>query len=252
MDYSMMLNYHIEKEAEVTIAVLEVPWEQTHRFGIMNTAENYTITEFEEKPKQAKNNLASMGVYIFNWKVLRSFLEEDARDPHSSNDFGKDIIPMMLSNQRKLVAYPFQGYWKDVGTIESLWEANMDLLSEEPELDLYDRSWKIYSVNPNQPPQYISADATVTRSMVNEGCRIYGQVDHSVLFPGVTIGHGSVIKDSVIMPDVTIGDHVHIEKAIIGSRSRIESGAKLRGESGEGILLIGEDYLIDSLGQIKV
>jgi len=251
MDYSQMIRYHAEKGAEATIAVLEVPWEETHRFGIMNTNEDYVITEFEEKPKHAKNNLASMGVYVFDWKWLKYYLEEDAKDPLSSNDFGKDIIPMMLSDQKKLVAYPFKGYWKDVGTVASLWEANMDLIAENPELNLFDRSWKIYSVNPNRPPQYISPDANVTRSLVNEGCMIYGEVDHSVVFPGVTIGHNSVIKDSVIMPDVTIGDHVHIEKAIIGSGTIIESGARLQGESEQKILLIGENMMVNPEGRIS-
>jgi len=216
MDYSQMLDYHKEKEADATIAVIQVPWEEAGGFGIMNTNEHDRIIEFEEKPPEPRSNLASMGVYIFNWQLLKKFLEEDEQDPRSNHDFGKNIIPMMLREGRRMFAYPFKGYWRDVGTIESLWQANMDLLTDEPKLNLNDPRWRIYSVNPTQPPQYIAPSARVTRSLVNEGCFVFGDVDRSVIFPGVFIGNGSVVKDSIIMPGVTIEANVRIEKAIVG------------------------------------
>lgn len=185
MDYRQMLDYHITKQADVTISVIEVPWEEASRFGIMNTNDEMQIVEFAEKPAEPKSNLASMGIYIFNWPLLKEYLKIDNDDPHSSHDFGKDIIPLLLRERKRLFAYPFQGYWKDVGTVKSLWEANMDLLDEDNELDLFDRSWRIYSVNPNQPPQYISQEAEVADSLVNEGCVVEGTVKRSVLFQEV-------------------------------------------------------------------
>ena len=199
MNYESMLEYHIEKRADVTISVIEVPWHEASRFGIMNTEEDLRIQEFDEKPNNPKNNLASMGIYIFNWNILKEYLEMDDRNQRSTHDFGKDVIPLLLDEQKKLFAYPFKGYWKDVGTVKSLWEANMDLLEDECKLDLFDKNWKIYSVNPNQPPQYISPEATVRESLINEGCIIEGVVEKSVLFQGVRVGKGSLIKDSVIM-----------------------------------------------------
>ncbi|OEF96295.1 glucose-1-phosphate adenylyltransferase [Desulfuribacillus alkaliarsenatis] len=227
MDYAKMLDYHIEKNADITISVIEVPWEETSRFGIMNTSEDYKITEFEEKPANAKSNLASMGIYIFNWKLLKEYLILDEQNENSSNDFGKDVIPKMLNNDCNLYAYPFQGYWKDVGTISSLWQANMDLLEENPDLDLYDSSWKIYSVNPNQPPQYIAPSAKVSSCLINEGCVVEGNIHRSVLFYGVEVGSQSSIKESIIMPNVKIGRNVSIYKAIIGEGSVIEDGVQI-------------------------
>ena len=183
----------------------------------MNTNEDLSMYEFEEKPANPKSNMASMGVYIFNWKLLRQALKEDEKDKESSNDFGKNIIPKMLNEGRRLVAYPFKGYWKDVGTIESLWEANMDLLKYENELNLFDESWKIYSINPISPAQYVGKDAKIRNSVVVEGCTVYGKVENSVLFQGVYVGKNAVIKDSVIMPNSYIGDNVVVNKAIIGS-----------------------------------
>jgi glucose-1-phosphate adenylyltransferase len=244
MDYSKMLDYHIKKNADVTISVIEVPWSEANRFGIMNTNENMEILEFEEKPANPKNNLASMGIYIFKWSILKEYLEIDNRNPESSHDFGKDVIPLLLEEKKRLVAYPFKGYWKDVGTVKSLWEANMDLLREDCELNLFDHSWRIYSVNPNQPPQYIANDAVVEESLVNEGCVIEGTVEHSVLFQGVHIGKGAIVKDSVVMPDVVIGENVYIEKAIVPSNIEIPRGTIIRAEQSlDEIILVTEELL---------
>ncbi|MCR3757743.1 glucose-1-phosphate adenylyltransferase [Clostridium felsineum] len=222
MNYLKMLDFHKKKNADATIAVFEVPLNEASRFGIMNTDKDDRINEFEEKPKKPKNNLASMGIYIFNWKFLKRFLEEDAKDESSSNDFGKNVIPNMLNRKRKLYAYRFNGYWKDVGTIESLWEANMDLLDDNNSLNIYDPKWRIYSVNPTMPPQYIAFDADIKRSLIVEGCIVLGKVYNSVLFPGVYVGRDSIITDSVIMPNVTIGDNVIMKKSIIGSNAKID------------------------------
>ncbi|MBX4270618.1 glucose-1-phosphate adenylyltransferase [Clostridium estertheticum] len=217
MDYSKMLDYHKEKGADVTIAVIEVPKDECSRFGIMNTLDDGSIFEFEEKPKDPKSNLASMGVYIFNWSALKQLLRDDNRDEISSNDFGKNIIPKMLNNNQKLFAYHFKGYWRDVGTIESLWSANMDLLSDDNELDIHDDKWRIYTVNPMLPPQYIGPDAIINNAMLNEGCTVLGEVSNCVLFQGVHVGKGTKISNSVIMPNTKIGNNVVIDKAIIGS-----------------------------------
>lgn len=242
MDYSKMLDYHIEKDADVSISVIEVPWEEASRFGIMNTNEDMDIVEFDEKPQFPKSNLASMGIYIFKWSILKEFLEMDARNPESSNDFGKDVIPLLLEENKKIVAYPFEGYWKDVGTVKSLWEANMDLLNDDSNLNLYDRDWRIYSVNPNQPPQYIAPNAVVEESLVNEGCMIEGEVQHSVLFQGVTVGEGSNIKDSVIMPDAHIGKNVTIERAIIAPGMIVEDNAVIRPlKNSEDVILVADE-----------
>ena len=217
MDYNKMLDFHKEKEADATIAVIDVPFKEASRFGIMNTRDDLSIYEFEEKPKRPKSTNASMGIYIFNWNVLKRHLINDELDKTSSNDFAKNIIPKMLNEGRKLVAYPFEGYWKDVGTIESLWEANMDLLKYENELNLFDENWKIYSINPISPAQYVGEDAKIRNSVVVEGCTVYGKVENSVLFQGVYVGKNAVIKNSVIMPNSYIGDNVVVNKAIIGS-----------------------------------
>ncbi|WP_040207526.1 glucose-1-phosphate adenylyltransferase [Neobacillus jeddahensis] len=242
MNYESMLEYHIEKRADVTISLIEVPWVEANRFGIMNTNEDMRIVEFEEKPSQPKNNLASMGIYIFSWNILKEYLEMDDRDPNSSHDFGKDVIPMLLEENKKLFAYPFKGYWKDVGTVQSLWEANMDLLGEECELDLFDYDWRIYSVNPNQPPQYISSEAVVRESLINEGCTIEGEIDKSVLFQGVTVGKGTIIKESVIMTDANIGHNCLIEKAIIPCDVKVPDGTVIRSFDDE-IILVTEEVL---------
>lgn len=217
MQYDDMLEFHKEKEADATIAVIDVPIDEASRFGIMNTNDDLSIYEFEEKPKNPKSTKASMGIYIFNWKTLKKHLIKDELDLNSSNDFGKNIIPNMLSEGCKLFAYSFNGYWKDVGTIKSLWEANMDLLKIENGLNLFDEDWKIYSVSPSSPAQYIGEDATVKNSVIVEGCVIHGTVENSVLFQGVYVGKNTVVKNSVIMPNSVIDDFSIVNKAIIGS-----------------------------------
>ncbi|UTT42260.1 glucose-1-phosphate adenylyltransferase [Exiguobacterium aurantiacum] len=245
MDYEKMLDFHKEKQADVTISVMEVPWDEAPRFGILNTGDDLRIKEFEEKPEKPKSNLASMGIYIFNWKVLREHLIQDAEDETSSFDFGKNIIPNTLLDGLDVFAYKFKGYWKDVGTIQSLWEANMDLLEEDPPFDLYDPEFKIYSVNPNQTPQFIGKDACVEQSVINEGCRIEGEVQHSVLFYDVRVGEGSLVKDSVIMPGARIGKDVTIHRAIVASCAVIEDGATV-GEPGGEIVVIEPHENIES------
>ncbi|MCM3587994.1 glucose-1-phosphate adenylyltransferase [Mesobacillus maritimus] len=243
MNYELMLDYHIQKGADATVSVVQVPWEEANRFGILNTDNNHQVVEFDEKPKEPKSNLASMGIYIFNWKVLEAYLLMDEQNPNSSHDFGKDILPKMLQDQKDLFAYPFKGYWKDVGTVQSLWEANMDLLDDNNELDLFDQSWRIYSVNPNQPPQYISKDAIITNSLVNEGCTIEGNVIRTVVFQGVSIGKDSVIKDSVIMPDAIIEKGCYIENAIVSSGVKITAGSVIRPKEEGEILLVSDEML---------
>ena len=227
MHYGEMLKAHKESGAAVTIAVMPVPWEEASRFGIMNVDEEGTITDFEEKPAEPKSNLASMGIYIFTYEVLKKYLEADERDPSSANDFGKNIIPTMLENGEKMVSFRFEGYWKDVGTIHSLWEANMDLVDQPPKFDLNDRSWSIYSRNMALAPHYVGQSAKITNSTVTEGCFIDGEIKHSVIFGGVELGEGSVVSDSVIMPGAKIGKNVVIEKAVIGADAVIGDGAKV-------------------------
>lgn len=227
MHYGEMLKAHKESGAAVTIAVMPVPWEEASRFGIMNVDEEGTITDFEEKPAEPKSNLASMGIYIFTYEVLKKYLEADERDPSSANDFGKNIIPTMLENGEKMVSFRFEGYWKDVGTIHSLWEANMDLVDQPPKFDLNDRSWSIYSRNMALAPHYVGQNAKITNSTVTEGCFIDGEIKHSVIFGGVELGEGSVVSDSVIMPAAKIGKNVVIEKAVIGADAVIGDGAKV-------------------------
>ncbi|MBU3190346.1 glucose-1-phosphate adenylyltransferase [Clostridium bowmanii] len=246
MDYSKMLDYHKEKGADVTIAVLEVSLEEASRFGMMNTRKDNTIYEFDEKPVKPKSNLASMGVYIFNWAVLKQLLKEDNLDKNSDNDFGKNIIPKMIKKEQKLYAYPFKGYWRDVGTIESFWEANMDLLSEDNDLNIHDNEWRIYTVNAMLPPQYIGPDANINNAMLNEGCTVFGEVNNCVLFQGVHIGKNSKITNSVILPNTKIGNNVVIDKAIIGSNVTIRRNSNIG--NGDNIVVIegGKDIKVDS------
>ena len=204
MNYAKMILSHIRENADATIAVFEVPWEEASRFGIMNTDANNVVVEFDEKPKQPKSNLASMGVYVFKWDTLRRMLVEDEARSDSSHDFGKNIIPNMLKDHQRLFAYEFEGYWKDVGTIESLWEANMDLLNMPMPIDLYDKKWRIYGRNPGVAPHYIAAGAVAKSSLITEGCEVYGRVEHSVLFAGVTVMEGASVTDSVVMPNAVI------------------------------------------------
>lgn len=232
MDYEKMVEQHKAKNAVLTIAVREVPWEEAPRFGIMNTDDTGRIVEFEEKPAEPKSNLASMGVYVFSWKRLRKYLQDATDKGQQMDDFGHDVIPAYLRNSEAVYAYSFDGYWKDVGTIESLWETNMEFLDPNHELDIRDSSWRIYSKNYNTTPQYISEEANVTASMITDGCYVAGTVDHSILGHNVKVGKGSVIKDSVILPNAVIGENCYIEKAIIGEESYIYEDAEVIGEIG--------------------
>jgi len=232
MDYSKMIEYHKERNAACTIAVINVPMSEASRFGIMNTLDDGTVYEFEEKPKQPKSTLASMGIYVFDWKKLRHYLERDEQTEGSENDFGKNIIPTMLGEGEKLVAYEFEGYWKDVGTIDSLWEANMDLLSPTSGLSLDDPDWRIYYRNSPFPPHYIAPEGTVKHSMVSEGCEIEGTVEESVLFNGVKIGKGAKVLYSILMPGVEIGEGSTVEFSIIAENTKIGSNAHV-GSSDE-------------------
>lgn len=244
MNYEKMLEFHAQKEADVTISAIEVPWDEASRFGILNTAENMKIIDFEEKPARPKNNLASMGIYVFNWPVLKEYLEKDAKNPSSTHDFGKDVIPMLLKEGKALYAYPFQGYWKDVGTIRSFWEANMDLLDEEIQLDLFDYSWRIYSASPNQPPKYISEQAKISMSLITEGCTVYGEVEKSVLFQGVTVEEGAIVKEAVVMPNAIVGKNAYIERAIIPPNMVIPEGTVItQKENDKDITLVTDEWL---------
>ena len=251
MDYSKMLDYHKANDAACTIAMLEVPWDEASRFGLMFTDDDGRITAFEEKPKVPKTNKASMGVFIFTWSKLRKYLIEDEDNPNSSNDFGKDVIPAMHTAGERLFAYPFDGYWKDVGTIDSLWEANLDMLNPKANLDLSDTSWKIYGNNSVHPPQYIADTAKVENSMICAGCEIGGEVDYSVLFPDVTVEEGAVVKYSIVMPGSVIKRGAVVQYAMLADNVTVESGAKI-GESPEqmadldawGVAVVGGGVMI--------
>ena len=240
MDYNAMLQYHIKKGADATIAVRPVPWEEAPRFGIMNTDAEDCIIEFEEKPKQPKSNKASMGIYIFTWSKLRSYLIADENDKTSSNDFGKNIIPSMLNDGQKMVAYNFEGYWKDVGTIESLWEANMDLLSQPMPIDLHDKKWRIYAKNPGLPPHCTAAGAVVKDSLITEGCEIFGKVQHSVVFAGVTVEEGASVIDAVVMPGAVIKRGAVVRRCIIAENAVVGAGALVGEETGD-IAVVGNN-----------
>ncbi len=225
MDYSKMLAYHKEKKAACTIAMLEVPWEEASRFGLMFVNDDGSISEFEEKPKNPKSNKASMGVYIFTWSVLRKYLIDDENNPDSGNDFGHDVIPAMHSAGERLFAYQFDGYWKDVGTIDSLWEANLDLLNPKVDLDLSDNSWKIYSKTTAAPPHFISDKAAVENSMIAEGCEIDGEVDYSILFSNVTVEKGATVRYSIVMPGTVIRSGALVEYSIVAENAVIDENA---------------------------
>lgn len=245
MDYSKMLDVHRANKADATIGVFEVPWDEAPRFGIMNTdAVDGRIIEFEEKPAKPKSNLASMGIYIFNREFLSRYLMADAADENSSHDFGKNIIPAMLNDNGRLYSYAFEGYWKDVGTIESLWQANMDLLADEPPFS-FNSSWTIYSSNPSLPPHYIGNEARVHNSMLNEGSMIFGEVDHSVLFSGVKIGKGAKVTNSVIMPFTKIEENAVIDHAIVAQNCVISAGAVVTGEAG-AIAVVPEGEVVEA------
>lgn len=239
MDYAQMIDFHRSAKADCTIAVIEVPLEEASRFGIMNTDENNAIYEFEEKPKSPKSNKASMGVYVFDWPKLRHYLTEDNANPKSSNDFGKNIIPAMLAGGERMMAWRFDGYWKDVGTVESLWEANMDLLKPNI-LNLHDPDWRIYSRNPIKPPHYAAPESSIKRSMITEGCVIHGSVEDSVIFHGARIGRGAVVQGAIVMPDAVVEDGAVVRNAIIGENAVIGRGAIIGGRHvGDGIAVVG-------------
>lgn len=247
MDYAKMLDYHKEKEADCTIAVIDVPIEEASRFGIMSANEDGSIYKFSEKPKNPDSTLASMGIYIFNKKKLFDYLEADEKTEGSSNDFGKNVIPAMLSAREKLFAYPFEGYWKDVGTISSLWEANMDLLGDNPNLDAGSEDWRIYARHAAHAPQYVGPDATVENSAITEGCEIFGTVRNSVIGANVSIGKGAIVEDSVIMSDTEIRDGAYVGNSILGNDVVVCEGAYVGCPHADGaeITLIGAKNTIE-------
>lgn len=240
MNYDKLLDAHIENGADATIAVIEVPMKEASRFGIMNTDENYRIEEFEEKPEHPKSNLASMGIYIFTWKTLKKYLQEDDKLDTSSHDFGHDIIPKYLEDQKRLFAYPFRGYWKDVGTVNSLWESNMDLIDHSGDLNLSDSTWKIYSEDSGSPAQVIGSDATVHSAYIDKGAIIDGTVEHSVISTDAQVNLGAVVKNSVILPGAIVGANVQLDYVIVAENVKIADGVKLAGTE-EKILLIDKN-----------
>jgi len=241
MNYSKMLAFHREHKSDATIAVIGVPKKEASRFGIMATDEEGRIVEFQEKPKVPKSNLASMGIYIFTWPLLRKMLLADMKNNESHHDFGKDIIPTLLKDNKRLFAYKFKGYWKDVGTIDSLWEANMDLLDESNELDLGDSSWKIYTEDATERPQYIGKNAEVRNSYITQGCRVEGKVENSVLFTGTNIGEKAVVKDTVLMPGAAVAEGAKVTRALVADGVKIGKGAVVGSAKSEEILLVAED-----------
>ncbi len=240
MNYDKMLDYHKEMNADATIAVIEVPMKEASRFGIMNTDGAGRIVEFEEKPEHPKSNLASMGIYIFNWKLLRKMLLADIKDPDSHHDFGKDIIPQLLNDNKTLAAYKFKGYWKDVGTIDSLWEANMDLLDSRNELNLNDASWRIYTEDTPTLPQYIGPNAKIDKAFITQGCVVEGEVKHSVLFTGCKVGEGAKIIDSVLMPGVEVAAGAVVQRALVADNIKIGPEAVVGSADSENIELVSK------------
>lgn len=243
-----MIAYHKEHDAACTIAVYEVPMEEASRFGILNTNPDGSIYEFDEKPAVPKSNKASMGIYVFSWKKLRAYLEADEKDPNSSNDFGKDVLPTMLNAGERMFAYRFEGYWKDVGTIDSLWESNMDLLNPKAGLDLSREDWKIYSRNPVMPPHYIAKGAKVQNSLVAEGCNVYGNLEFSVLFHGVYVAPTATVTDSIVMPGAVIEEGAKVQYAIVAENAVIGKNCVIgkRPEDMEnrddwGVAVVGPD-----------
>ncbi len=240
MNYAKMLAYHKEHNADATIAVIEVPMKEASRFGIMNTDDTGRIVEFEEKPEKPKSNLASMGIYIFNWKLLRKLLMTDMKDPDSSHDFGKDIIPTLLNDGKSLYAYKYKGYWKDVGTIDSLWEANMDLLDKNNELDLNDPTWKIYTEDVTSLPQYIGAEADIENAFITQGCQINGLVKNSVLFTGAKVGPGAKVIDTVLMPGSEVEEGAVVQRALVADNIKIGKNAVVGSPDSEHIELVAK------------
>ena len=255
MDYSQMLKVHKKNKADCTIAVLEVPLEEASRFGIMNTDDKGRIMDFEEKPAQPKSTLASMGIYIFNWGKLKKYLTEDEANPDSDNDFGKNIIPAMLEQEERLFTYTFKGYWKDVGTIDSLWQANMDLLDTKSGINFDDPNFKVYSKNLGLPPHYVGSTGKVKNSILAEGCEVYGTVENSVLFLGVTVEQGAVVKDSIIMHDTVIERNAVVdtcilaEKVVIGNDAYVGARTEEDGDERK-VTVVGESVVIEAEAQV--
>lgn len=253
-DYSDFLRFHKEKNAEFSVAVMEVPWEEAPRFGLMVTDDDDRITEFQEKPKNPKSNLASMGIYIFNWDILKQYLIEDEADSESENDFGNNIIPNLLRDERKMYAYHFNGYWKDVGTIPSLWEANMEVLDPEHSgINLFDEDWKIYSRNSGMPGHKICAGANVENSMITDGCKIAGSVKHSILFAGVKVEAGAVVEDAVVMGRTTIKAGASVKHCIVAENVVIGENAVVGAmptEDEQGVATIGPDVCVGTGAKI--
>ena len=240
MDYELMLEFHKKNNAQITLATYEVPWEDASRFGLVITDENNQILEFEEKPANPRSNKASMGIYIFNWKLLRKMLIADMDNPESNHDFGKDIIPTLLNDGKRLFAWQFKGYWKDVGTIDSLWEANMDLLDKHNDLDLSDPSWKIYTEDVPTMPHYVSATGSVKNAYINQGCIIEGNVESSVLFTNVKVGENAEVNQAVLMPNVEVGEGAKVYRAIVADGVKIDAGAVVGDPKSEEIVLISK------------
>ena len=240
MNYDKMLDYHKEMNAVATIAVIEVPMKEASRFGIMNTDGNGRIVEFEEKPEHPKSNLASMGIYIFNWRLLRKILLADMKNPDSHHDFGKDVIPCLLNDNKTLAAYKFKGYWKDVGTIDSLWEANMDLIDSRNELNLNDPTWRIYTEDTPALPQYIGSNARIDKAFITQGCVVEGEVKHSVLFTGCKVGEGAKIIDSVLMPGVEVEAGAIVQRALVADNVKIGQDAVVGSPDSENIELVSK------------
>ena len=255
MDYADMVERHKAANAACTISVMEVPWDEASRFGIMAVDGEDMITEFAEKPKEPKSNLASMGIYVFSWKALRKYLTEDEADPNSENDFGKNVIPAMLASGERMAAYRFEGYWKDVGTLNSLWDANMDMLSPESGLDLVDESWPIYARSVNAPPTFLGINSKVTHSALNRGSNLEGTVENSVLSPNVTVGEGARVSYSVLLPGAVVEDGAVVEYAILGENCHIGKDCKIGGtpeESGEtwGLTVLAPDCQVEDGRQV--
>ena len=248
MDYTKMLEFHRENGADATISAIEVPMDEASRFGILNTNDDFSIYEFDEKPEHPKNNLASMGVYIFNWSTIKPYLLEDEKDEGSDHDFGKDIIPKMLEDDRKLFAYRFDGYWKDVGTIKSYWEANMDLLKEDFQTLLMSKEWPTYPNEENRPPEYIGETAEINNSLISPGSFIEGSIDNSILFVGVETMEGASVKDSIILPDAVIGRNVTLDCAIVMSDVEIPDGTRIVASNDEPVV-ISPDTLKDYIAE---
>ena len=250
MDYSKMINEHIESGADCTIAVMEVTMEEASRFGIMNTREDGTIYEFEEKPANPKSNLASMGIYVFSWQKLKKYLTEDEANPNSSNDFGKDVIPAMLGAGELMKVYRFADYWKDVGTVDSLWEANLDLLNPKIDLNLADQNWRIYSRTTGMPPQYLSEEAEVENSLITDGCEVEGKLDYSILFENVTVEKGAAVEYSLVMPGAVIKKGAKVKYSIIAENTVIGEDAEIGTEPTQtdtsewGITVIGDNLTV--------